>query len=74
MRSTKRHVTAARRNCKSRDHSVLEFELRISVVSVSHVIFACRERECRALEFESGLSRVPDWNISGTLLRKIAEN
>ena len=70
MRSMKRHVTAARRNCKSRDYSTSEFELRISVASVSHVIFACRENERRASEFELELSRVPGRNIRGTLLRK----
>ena len=37
----KRHVTAARREYRSRDCCTLEFELGISVASVSHVIFAC---------------------------------
>ena len=57
-------------NCKSRDHSASEFELRISVVSVSHMIFVCQKSKHRVLEFELELSRVPDWNIRGTLLRK----
>ena len=70
MRSTKGHVTATRRNCKSCDHSTSEFELRINVASVSHVIFACRESERRVSEFELELSRVPDRNISGTLLQR----
>ena len=34
-----RSVMAVRRNCKSRDRCASEFELRISVASVSHVIF-----------------------------------
>ena len=51
-RSAKRHVTAARREYESRDCRASEFEMRISVASVSHVIFACRESERRASEFK----------------------
>ena len=70
MWSVKHHVTTARRRCRSCDHCMSEFELGISVASVSHVIFACRESERRMSEFELELSRVPDRNIRGTLLRK----
>ena len=70
MRSMKHHVTAVRHNFRSRDRRVSEFELRISVASVSHVIFACRENERRTSEFELELSRVLGQNIRGTLLRK----
>ena len=68
--STMHHVTTTCRNSKSRDHSMSEFELRISVASVSHMIFACRENECCASEFGLELSRVLGRNIRGTLLRK----
>ena len=44
-------MTAARRECESRD-------------------LARRESARRGSEFELGISRVPDLNISGTLLRK----
>ena len=69
-RSAKRHVNTARREYKSRDRRASEFELRISVANVSHVIFACRESERRGSEFELELNRVPDRNIRGTLLQK----
>ena len=59
-----------RHEYRSRDRRASEFEPGISVTSVSHVIFACRESERRASEFKLGLSRVPDRNISGTLLLK----
>ena len=61
------HVMARIENCERR---ALEFELGVSVASVNHVIFTRRESERRASEFELGISRVPDWNISGTLFRK----
>ena len=67
-------MTAARREYKSRDCRASEFELGISVASVSHVIFACRESERRASEFELELSRVPDRILEVLCFEKIAEN
>ena len=67
-------MSAVRREYRSRDRCASEFKLGISVVSVSHVIFVCRERKRCMSEFESGLSRVPDRNINSTLLRKNSRN